>query len=184
MRSMGWSRGGDLRIELTQSTGGGIAWVGERLPTLFHQPLVELLEGRLLHDDLTPQREKGWNRPLPIAKAERDRSDGLDVGDDALTTETVATSGRARQQAILIDQLHRGTVELGLEHVLDLCLGSQGPAHPLVEALDGLRRGIGIEAEHGGRMLDGGKGVQRLTTDPLCGRVRSEEVRETFLQPP
>ena len=48
--------------------------------------------------------------------------------------DLVRSLGEGRPQALL-----EITVELGLEHVLDLGLGAHGLSYPLVEALDGLR---------------------------------------------
>ena len=41
--------GGDFRIQLAQATGGGVAWVGERLATGFGLGCIEPVETGLAH---------------------------------------------------------------------------------------------------------------------------------------
>ncbi|MCY1395913.1 hypothetical protein D9M71_108690 [compost metagenome] len=107
--------GGDLRVELAQAAGGGVARVGEGLAAGFHGAGVERLEAGPGHVHLAAHFQHC--RPTLALQAQRDVAHGAHVGADVLAGAAVATGGAAHQTAVLVEQADRQAVELGLAAV-------------------------------------------------------------------
>ncbi|MCY1519297.1 hypothetical protein D9M68_540470 [compost metagenome] len=165
--------GGDLRIQLTQAAGSGIARIGEGLAAAFQLPGVKGLEAGLGHVHLATHFEHAW--PATALQLERDVADGAHIDADVLASAAVATGGAAHQQTIPIQQADRQAIELGLAAVLDLGTITeqiagrqiQAFAHAAVEIEQvGLFEGV-AEAEHRHFVPDLAESRQRHTADAL-----------------
>ncbi len=174
--------GGELGIELAHGAGGGVAGIGERLLALGDQLLVELVEGGGKHDDLAAHGEEGRSRELAVTQPQRDAGDGADVGRDPLAPPSVAAGRGLQQGAVPVDQLDGEAVELGLEDVLHGNVRSQALAHPLVEAAQRRLGLVGLQRQHGSRVLDSGKGVDGPAGYALSGGILGDEIGKLLLQ--
>src|SRR5690606_3223343 len=102
---------GDPRVELAQGAGGPVAWIGHRLVAAGARGLVPALERGLGHHHFATHLQH--LRRL-AAQAQRNRTDGAQVGADVLAAGTVAAGGAAHEAAVLVAQADREAVELGL----------------------------------------------------------------------
>ncbi len=173
-------RGGDAGVELAQRAGGGVARIGEGLAPLGDQPFVQGLEVLDVDDDLTAHGQKRRHRPVLGAQLQRHGGNGPHVGGDVLAPLPVAAGRGPGQGSLLVDQLDRGAVELGLEGVGEL-VAEQLP-QPLVEPPHGLELGPRVEAQHRRVVLDGGQRRERLAAHPLGRRVRRHQLGVLLLE--
>ena len=168
--------GGELRVELADRAGGGVARVGVGGLPRGSAFLVQLCECRERQVDLAAHLEQRRR----VFHAQRYRADRAQVLRHLLAHLAVAAGGSAHQDPVLVDERDREPVDLGLGDEADV-------AH-----LDSLARQIALAAHHPGceLLLVAGVGqrqhrlqvtdlvelVERLAPDSLGGRVRGEQL--------
>jgi hypothetical protein len=128
--------GGDARVELAQSPGRGVPGVRVGLLALGEEPFIHLFELLGVHDDLAAHGEEGGDRAVAFAQAQGDGEDGAHVGSDALAAPAIAAGRGLEEDAVLVDELDGGAVELGLEDVLHGEAGPQALPQALVETAE------------------------------------------------
>ena len=99
---------------------------------------------------------------------------------DLLSLLAVASRHCPFQNAALVDELHRGAVELFFQKVTDFTV--QALARVLVEAADLAFLAGGIQAEHRRRMLHDTELFLRFRSDPLGRGVGRREVWKPFFE--
>ncbi len=119
---------------------------------------------------------------MALAQPQGDARDGPHVRRDPLALAAVAAGGGLEQGAVPVDQLHRQAVELGLQDVLHRKALAEALPQPLVEPAQSRFLLVGVEGQHGSRVLDRRKGVERLPGDPLGRGVVRDQIGELLLQ--
>ena len=174
--------GGDLRVQLAQAAGRGVARVGEGLAADFQLRGVEPLETGLGHEHFAAHFQ--GRRPAAAVQLERDVAHGAHVDADVFAGGAVAARGAAHQHAVLIEQADRQAIELGFAAVFHRRAGAEQIAgrqvqafgHPTVElAHVGFFEGV-AEAEHRHFVTHLGERRQRRAADPLGRRVAGDQV--------
>jgi len=143
------ARGGDGRVELPERARRRVARVHVQRLALLLAAGVQTGEVGPAEEDLASDLDPPGNCRTRSRRPERERDDpdGAEVGGDVLAHGPVAAGGALHQRPVLVHQLHREPVELGLADVGDV-LRPEHPVHPGVE-LDQLLVGEGVgEAEH------------------------------------
>src|SRR5205085_1700592 len=92
---------GDGGIERAESSGGGVAWIGETSQALLLALCVQAIESATVHDGFTADLQF-----LPGRDGERERSDSASVFGDLLSDQTVAARDRLREAAVAIVSGH------------------------------------------------------------------------------
>ncbi len=182
--------GGDLRIELAQTAGRGVARVGEGLGAGRHLPGVERLEAGLGHEYLAAHFQH--RRPALAVQAQGDVAHGAHVGADVLAGGAVAAGGAAGQPAVLVQQADRQAVELGLATVVHLGAAAeqvaarqqvgQAFAHAAVEVQQVLFLEGVAQAEHGDFVADFAEGRGGGPAHALGRRFGGDQVGVLGLQ--
>ena len=175
--------GGDLRVQLLEGAGGGVAGIGEHVLSSFFPLPVEALESvrRIEHFAAHLQQRRHGN-PVP-AQGQGDRADGADVLRDVLAVGAVAPGRADLELAVLVHQLHPDAVDLGLHHVLDGIFGLQEPLNPLLEVRQLVGVGDVVQRQHGQGVPHGGELLHRRTAHLGGGRVGQRQLRMFLLQP-
>ena len=169
---------GDLRVQLAQAAGGGIARVGEGL--LAARRLLGIQTGKAIarHEHLAAGFEQ---RRRLAAQAQRDGGDGAHVGGHVLAGAAIAARGRLHQQAIAVQHADGQAVELRLRVVVHDRLAGQ-LAHPAVEIAHlAVVEGIG-QRQHGHGVRHLCKRGRRRAADALARRVGRHQRRVLRLQ--
>ncbi len=172
-----WAAGGDPRVLLPQGAGGGVARVGERFVASGDQRGVEFGEGRRREEDLAADLQQLGH--APTAQPARHRREGPDVRGDVLSRPPVAAGGRARQVAVLVDQVDRETIDLQLAQPgvhLGLPGDAGGPRLELHLREDVVQREQPLQVLHRGEQRRDGAG------DLLGRRVRRAQTRIAGLE--
>src|SRR6185437_8895167 len=172
--------GGDLRVELAQRAGGGVARVDVgRLAGGLHRR-VQRGEVGVFEVDLAADLDD--LRPAVAGEAMRNLANGLQVGGDVLAHPPVAARGALHEDALLVAQRGRETVDLRLGGVGDRVVAeAQETADTGVElARLVVREGV-VERQHRHAVLDRGEGRRPRRADLQRGRVLANEVREARL---
>ena len=172
------ARRGDARVLLAQAAGRGVAGVGEQSFARRALTPVELLERRERHEHLAPHLELR-RHPLPL-EAIGYRRDRAEILGDVLARAAVAARRPDGEATLLVLQGDGEAVELGLGDEAQRAghqpLDARAPRDQLVA------RERVVERQHRGAVLDGRKRRHRSTTGPLCGRIRSDQLRVRALQ--
>ena len=166
---------GDAGIQLAQAPGGGVAGIGKQRFTLGMSLEVQCLEFVPVHEHLATNLQQPGNigqRP----QGQGYSPDSAQVEGDVLASDAVAPGGTLNETPLLIDQLHRQAVQLGLGHILNGGIGPQCPAHPLIESLQlFLAHGVD-QAEHGHPVADGSQLRLGHRSHALGGGVGRDEL--------
>src|SRR5579875_1261012 len=174
------SSGGDAGVELLERARGGVARVGEDGLARLLALTVEATERLERKVDLAACLESGGDG---TARPERERhaADGADVRGDILADGAVAARGARCEPAVLVDELDRDAVHLGLAGVLDL-RALRELAHPRVELRHLVAaRGVG-EREHRVAMAHGLELGQRRTAHALRGGIGGDQLGMRLLE--
>src|SRR6185436_13165222 len=107
---------GDLGIELAQSAGGGVPWVGEGVVAPLCDPAVERLKVGQPHVDFAADHQMRRRTGLG-SQLQRDGPQGPEVDRHVLAGGAVAPRGAPDEAAVLVDQLYRQAVVLGFDRV-------------------------------------------------------------------
>ena len=179
---MQFTLGGNPRIQLAQTARSRVARIGKQL---LAGGLLSLVQGQkvgLQHQHFAAHFDQF--RHLIALQTQRDIGDGFYVLGDVFARFTVTTGRAAHQYAVLIQQAHRQTVELGFDHISGLH-ACQTAAYPLVErqhfgmikhAVIVLRRESIGKRQHRHFVAHALKTVQRRATYPLGGAVRQAQL--------
>ena len=98
--------------------------------------------------------------------------DGLQVLGDVFPPDAIPPGGAHGEAPLLIDQLHRAAVHLGLGHVVELLGGAQKAFQPFVK-LPGFSLAEGVlQREHGLAVAHRLEFVQGRGPHPLGGGIR------------
>ena len=103
----------DLGVQLPQGTGGGVAGIGHQGLALELPGVVDLLEHRPGHVDLSPDDEPGEL----FRQRHGDGADGLEILRHVLPHPAVAPGGAPDEDAVPVFQCHGQAVHLGLHGV-------------------------------------------------------------------
>jgi hypothetical protein len=158
--------GDDRGVELAEGPRGRVARVGEGLLAGLDPLSVVSLERVARHVDLAPERE---GVGVVAAEPHRHGRDGLDLGADVVARLAVAPGDGAVELAVLVDELDREAVELGLTEVSSLAVPAgvvEGPPNPLVELADVGGVAATVDREHRPDVLDGLELVDGCPADP------------------
>ena len=169
-------------VELPKEARGRVAWIHIRLRALRDHSLVELLEGREMHDHLSPNGQELRCWPLDFTKAQGKTRNGSQVVRDDLPHAAVSARHAPYKQSVLVNELDGCTVQLRLEYVARFVF--EPPAHAFVETahLGGI---LGrIQGQHRHDVLRVGKRTVRLHPHSLGRRIRSDQVGMRSLQSP
>ena len=175
--------GGNARIELAHGTRCSVAWIDKGFFALgacgdaLALPLIQRLEVVAAHVHLAAHFEHG--RRI-AGQAQRNLSDGSDVGRDLFARFTISPSGRLNQNAVFIAQAHGQAIKFELAHINDSRIGlrqAQLFADAGVKGLGsaGFGVGFGSDAEHGHPVGDLGKSVEHGPAHTLSGRIGSQQ---------
>ena len=182
--------GDDARVELLERAGGGVARVGELLLAGGLALRVQLLEAGLGQINLAAhfQQSRTGVSPVPGQRDRRDacptcsRGDAanrLEVGGDVVAGRAVAAGRAAGEDALLVAQVDRHAVDLGLDDPVQLLVGQQ-PLHAVDELAQFVLRVGVVQAEHRLPMLHRLELFQRLAADALRRGIGRDELRERF----
>jgi hypothetical protein len=168
----------DPRILLPQAAGRRAARVGERPLAGRVERRVQLAEALDREVDLAPDlhelRHVGAGQPL------RYLPDRADVGGHLLAGPAVAPGGRPDQPAVLVGEVDREAVDLGLAQVghraARVALDPLRPAGQVVQVEHV------VQAEHPLGVLDRGEQRRIRPTHPLGRRLRGAQRRIVLLQ--
>jgi hypothetical protein len=191
--------GCDRRVEDSQTASRGVARIGIGLSPGSCLGAIECLKCLDRHVCLTTYNEPRWRheaRPLgdlywPFGRGRRgdaqgQRSNRSEVGGDVLAANAIPSGCAQREGSFIVVEHDSQTIDLGLDDIgwLPVALGQQAQEavspSPKVVRVEGI-----AQAEHGVRMLDGGKFLPNLTTNPLrwgIGRHQLGMSRFQFLQ--
>ena len=177
--------GSDLRIQLAQAAGSGVARVGEGLAADLQLRGIEPLETGLGHEHFAAHFQS--RGPAAALQFQRNIAHGAHVDADVFTGGAIATGSTAHQLAVLVQEADRQTVQLRFAAVLDTAkkvarrqVDTFGdPAIKLEQG--GFIKSI-AQAEHRYFMLDLGERRQRRTADPLRRRITRDQIRMLGLQ--
>ena len=177
-----WSLRRGLWIQLSEPSGSRVSRIRERLPTLSHEPFVQLLERGNPHYHLDAHGQEGRHLVAGVAQPERHCPDRPNVVGDPFPDLAIPSGGRTDQRSVLIDKFHGGAVEFRLHHVRDVV--THELANAFVESAERALLPVGVETEHRCHVRDGGKAVQRGggTRHPLCRGVRCTKLRVRFFE--
>ena len=168
--------GGDLRVELAEGTGSGVARVRERRLPGRGAPLVELGEGGTRHVDLAANLDQ----LRAVVDPRRDVIDRPQVGRHVLSDHPVAAGRAAHERASAIGQRDREAVDLRLRDEAQLLRLDVQRAQAVVEAgLPGaeLLGAAGVrKREHRLRVADLLESVERAPGDALGRGVGRDEL--------
>ena len=109
-------RGGDLRIELPERPGGGVARIGEERQPLGLARGVQFVKDLARHIDLATHDEARDR----FGKGQGDRADGAQVCRHVLADQPVAPRRAERQSAVFVGQGDRKPVDLRFDGVFGL----------------------------------------------------------------
>ena len=179
---MQFALGGNPRIQLAQAARRRVARIGKQL---LAGCLLSLVQGQKIgfqHQHFAAHFDQF--RHLIALQTQRDIGDGFYVLSDVFARLAVTTSRAAHQHAVLIQQAHRQTVELGFDHISGF-RACQTVAYPFVEhqhfgmikhaVLVLRRKGIG-KRQHRHFVAHALKTVQRRTAYPLGRAVRQAQL--------
>ena len=170
----------DRRILLAQRAGSGIARVRCGLLPLSDEPLVQLAEAGERHVHLAANLDQ--LRGVASEHPQGNRRDRAQIDSHVFADLTVAARRTAREDAVLVREVDRETVDLRFEHVGD----RRGVAKALVDVLGPfLDRFVGrhlLERAHRGLMPNLLELRRRGSPDALGRRVRRHELRVLALQ--
>ena len=163
--------GGELRVELADRAGGGVARVGEGGLAGRGAALVQGFEVGDRQVDLAAHLDQLRG----VVDPQRDRLDRAQVVGDVLADAAVAAGRAAGEDAVLVGERDRQAVDLRLGHVAELAGGDVEALELVADArLPGaqllLVAGVG-EGEHRLGVLDLLELVERRAADPLGRRV-------------
>jgi hypothetical protein len=134
--------GGDLRVDLAQRAGGGVARIDVGALAGGLGGCVE--RGEIIVPEVDLAAHLDDVRPAVARQTVRELADGLQVLRDVLADAAVTTGGALRQHAVLVAQRGREAVDLRLGGVGHSILSeAQEAANPGVE-LPGVVVGKGV----------------------------------------
>ncbi len=168
----------DSWIELAQRAGRRVARIGEQRLALFGALLIELREWLTAENHLAAHLEQFGNpAALGAAKTQRNAADGAEILGNILAVSAVAASRADFEQTVLVNQLHRETIELDLGDVFDIAFGLEHPLDAAVEIAHLLRAHRVGEREHHPAVLHDRELFGRCGADALGGRIRRNQLR-------
>ncbi len=171
--------GDDLGVEPAQGPGAGVAGVGKGLLAVLQPLAVELKKGLLGKVDLAAHGEEGGQ--VFAAQAQGEGAHRRQVGGDLLADPAVAAGGAPPEDSPLVDQLHRGAVELGFGDPGET-LAPGFAAQKVEELADFFLIESGVEAEQRRDVLDPGERLGGGRPDPPGGGVGAGELGKGLLQ--
>ncbi len=176
------ARGGELRVELAQGSGGRVARIGEDLEALCAALVVQPCELGERHQDLASDFEK--RRRGLAEQPQRDGAHRSQVVAHVFARAAIAARRSEHEATLFVDQLDRDAVVLRFDRVRELRGCIQVPAHARIEGLDLGRIHRVVEREHRDGMLDRPEAADRRSPDPLRGRVGGHPVRDSRSRAP
>ena len=173
--------GGDLRVELAERAGGGVARVGKRGLARFFAPAVEREEVVAAHIDLAAHLQDG--RRLAAQPVGHIVHRG-EVAGHVLAHRAVAARRTEHEPAVLVAERDRQPVDLGLGHDFDGLVLSKAEkaANPRVE-IRHLARVEGVaQRQHGCRMGDFRESGRGRGPDPAGRAVVAHQIGKACLE--
>ena len=168
--------GGELRVELADRPGGGVARVHERRQALLGAALVQRGEVAERHVDLAADLDQRRG----VVDAQRDGRDRAQVVGDVLADHAVAAGRAALEDAVAVEQRDREAVDLRLGDVAELRrldpLARKVVAHPVDPRAQLLLAARVGEREHRLQVRDLVEAVERLAAGALRRRVGGEQL--------
>ncbi len=172
--------GGDLRVELAQAAGRGVARVGEHLVAGLGLRRVHRQEVGLGHEHFAADLDQRRGMAL---QPQRQGFQRAQVGGDVLALGAVTAGGAAGEATVFVGQVDRQAVDLGLPHEAQHGVGRQAqePAGAGAElgkfvAVHGV-----VERQHRHAVAQLGEPGLRRGPHPARRRVRADQVREVGL---
>ncbi len=168
--------GRELRVELADRPGGGVAGVHERRQALLGAALVQRGEVAERHVDLAADLDERRG----VVDAQRDRRDRAQIVGDVLADHAVAAGRAALEDAVAVEQRDRQAVDLRLGDVAELRrldpLAREVVAHPVDPRPQLLLAARVGEREHRLQVRDLVEAVERLAAGALRRRVGGEQL--------
>ena len=174
-RNIQFSGGRNLRVQLTQRAGGGIARICEQSLSPAFALLIQSVEDLFRHVYLSADDEPGRS----VGDFQRNGPDRAQIFGDILPHLAVSPSGSPNKNSVFIFQGNRQSIHLGLYHIFRL---GNHPLDPLVEGLQLLKVEHILERFQRHLMPHLGEGFQRLSSHPLGGGIRGNCLRVGRLQ--
>jgi hypothetical protein len=173
--------GGDLRVDLAQRSGGGVARVGVGLLAGLGGRGVQGRERLVAQVDLAADLDH--LRPALAGQPLGDVGNRADVLGDILAHPPVASGRGLDQHATLVADRARQAVDLRLGGVAHGLVGRQPQEPPDAGVeVDGFLVGEGVvQAQHGNPMLHRRELLRTGRADPKRWRIVADQVRESVL---
>ena len=174
-------RRGDLRVELAQRAGRRVARVDEGLFALPRAARSFMRLKSALLMNTSPRTSSSFGQALAPSSVEGEVLDGLQVLGDVFADGAVAAGAALDEVALLVDELDRQPVHLGLAGVGD-GLEVERLLHPIVELGE---LGLVEDVAQGEHLLPVGdllELLQHRAADPLGRRIGRHQIWVLGLQ--
>ena len=172
-------------IQCSQGSGRGVARIGEQgLPLVLPFP-IQLLKGVQRQEDLPSHLDRPPFAPLAAQSRhmERHRPYGTNVGGDVLAPQSVASGDSPNQRSILEGQGQAEAVDLELTDEAGPAARGRLLDPPVKVQQLAFRVGI-VQAQHREGVLHRHHSLGGLPSDPLGGRIGSDQLGMGRLQSP
>ena len=174
-----WTGRGDLRVELAETAGGGVARIGEGLGAGLRLPFIQSGEVGMVHIDLAPDLQHVGRAVERFGNV----LDGPRVRRHVLAGLPVASRRGTDEPSRLVAQRKAQPVDLGLGRVAERSVRREveEPADAGVELPDIALLECVAEREHPHLVPDLAKGLRRGRTDLFGRGIHTLECREAVL---
>ena len=170
------ARGGHVRVDLAQRSGGGVAGIGKN-PAPFG--CVQAFEIGMAHVDFAPDLKNGGGASQAVGNV----GNGASVGGDVFTHRAVAARCGLNQHAVLVSQGQGQAVDLGFGGKGQIAVAQTQKA---ADARHEIRHILGVEAvfqrHHPLRVRDLAETFGRRGPDRLRRAVRPRKLRKGAFQ--
>ncbi len=166
---------GNAWIQLPQAAGRRIARVRKFLQSRFALSFVELVQIRFEHHYLATNVNHLGR--VVGTQTQRDGAHGANIGGHIFTRRTVAAGGCLDQNAVLVTQIDRETIELQVGRIFDLFVSLQTFFYAAIECNDVAFVKTVAERKHRYRVTYLCELRQRCAAHTLSRRIRTNQVR-------
>ena len=171
---------GNTGIQLPQTARRRVAWIGKCLFTPLPGFLVEPFKTVDGHVHFAAHLQHSW--PATAAQSQGNRRDSAHILGDILPALAVTAGGSPHQQALLVAQANRESVQFGFRRIAHLSVEGQPLTDPAIEIRQFVfGKSIG-QRQHGQCVRYFVECVQGPGTHPLGGRIRTDQAGKVRFQ--